>query len=197
MIERYYDQWKLSYCLKFFKWRLKFKEMYSGQTQQQISLNLFQMLSIDKRQNQIENGKKMIMEAEVSDDEDEKKENNDPPEQIKQSPADSSPIRRNRTESIKKMTKKQSVKKSKFKNKNQDQKLEEEGIQLMNELRFMEYMDNELLRPLPEEGFSSAMARAYLSFPPQMKFVPTEQELEKLILNATKYRYVKDIPKIT
>jgi hypothetical protein len=40
------------------------------------------------------------------------------------------------------------------------------------------------------------MARAYLAFPPQMNFVPSDAEIEKLIKQATKYRYEKDIPKI-
>ena len=63
----------------------------------------------------------------------------------------------------------------------------------------MEELDNPL-NDLPKikslESGNSAMALAYLAFPPQMKFVPTDKELEKLIWTATKFRYMKDIPKI-
>ena len=72
--------------------------------------------------------------------------------------------------------------------------MEEEGIKLMNDIKSISNPLDDLFITKTVSGIN--LAKAYLAFPPQMKFIPSDIELEKLIWNAAKFRYVKDNPKI-
>jgi len=71
--------------------------------------------------------------------------------------------------------------------------MEKEGIKLMNQLKKIS-IPKEMQKVKSTKN--KHLATAYLAFPPQMKFVPSDIELEKLIWNGAKFRYVKDIPTI-
>lgn len=190
MIERYYDQCKLTYCLKFFEWRKKYIELYLNN---QESGDLYKLLSIETRMDQLNKGSKMILEHDLSDDEED--EDKKTSEVFVTQESDET---RNDPLSIKNKAsasaKKKSIRKPKSKTKSKN--IEDQSIELMKDLRQLNTPELYTNQIKSLHGTDLTIARAYLAFPPQMKFVPDETILEKLILNATKYRYVKDIPKI-
>jgi len=83
MLERYYDQWKLTYWLKFFEWRKTFIRLYLPNISED---NLYEQLSIDTRKDQVAKGHKAFLEAELSDNEEVKDSPPDPLQRFNEGP---------------------------------------------------------------------------------------------------------------
>ncbi|CAI2384745.1 unnamed protein product [Moneuplotes crassus] len=186
MIQRYYDQCKLEYCVKFFKWRKKYKEFILKIADGE---DLYQSLSIAKRKKQIRAAMKLTDDIYLSDEDDNSPSRS--PGGSRSSPKSGSKKRRSSIKKYKrqKETKRVPILADSFK------------MHLWNAsmLENVKNIDANLSQSEMEKTISKAkvaIAHAYLSHPPQMNFVPDEEILEKLIWAATKYRYAKDIPRV-
>jgi hypothetical protein len=165
---------------------LKYKELILNHQEEG---DLYRMLSIDDRKNQITKGSQMILERDLSDDDEEDEED----KKLASDLNDPLSVKKKSSQANKRSTKK---KKSKPKDKDKDTNIEDKNISLMMDLKRMSRPENDINAVKSLKGGDLFVAKAYLAFPPQMNFVPDEEVLEKLILNATKYRHAKDIPKI-
>lgn len=216
MIERYYDQCKLAYWLKFFQWRKKYLEMYYDISR---ANGLYSMLSIDKRKQIMDDANKAIFEGEKFEAEEAEEEKGEAAqakpnmEEAKKAlnalGLDTNKIKEDLSvekktkaaqDSDPKPKKKPKSKKTKLNVRAKGEDLEEANIKILQEMQDMMSRQETLqgdeytIRSL--SGNDLTLVRAYLAFPPQMQFVPKPKELQRLIEAATKFRFEKDIPRI-
>ena len=189
MIERFYDQCRLIYSIKFFEWRLKYKEIYLDNEGLD---DLHDMLSVDRRKELISQSDREFMRSNTF-------ENDTFISQVRDNPSSDSA-----TKSPKKVKKEGDASPKKKKRKLA-------SLKKNNASSIYDMISISSKKIVNLDNFSSSchkykinslatsdiqINRAYLAFPPQMKFVPTPEQLQLLISNATKYRYEKNVPKI-
>lgn len=170
--------------------------------------DLNNLLSIEKRSQMISNADSQVFNVTTSEPEDVDENNPEEPAQVdavakKPSPKIEIEVEKPKEPVEKKNAKLNSESKTKGKNKSKrkiskaeppHENLEEMNAELMVDIQNMNIITSQPQIKALSGDIKSV--QLYLSFPPQMQFVPSEEEIMKLIMKAMDYKYESDIPKI-